>query len=48
MGFLSGFKNLRQGLARLNRRQKLLAGALALLVFLTWLAVFAFLVSFFV
>lgn len=45
MGYLSGFKNLRQGLSNLNGRQKLLAGALALVVLITWLAVCALLVS---
>ena len=48
MGFLSGFKNLRQGMAHLSGRQKLLAGGLILVVLVTWLAVCAILVSLFV
>ncbi len=48
MGFFSGFKNLGQGLARLSGRQKLLAGALIVVVVVTWLAVCALLVSLFV
>lgn len=47
MGVLSRFKNLRQGLARLSRRQKLLVGVLALIVLITWLAVCASVVSIF-
>jgi hypothetical protein len=47
MGVLSRFKNLRQNLARLSRRQKLLTGVLALLVLITWLAVCAAVVSIF-
>jgi hypothetical protein len=45
---ISGLKTVWEGLGRLNRRQKLMAGALAFVVILTWLAVCALLVSFFV
>jgi hypothetical protein len=48
MAFLYGFRNLRQGLTRLSRGQKLLTGAMAVVVLITWLAVCALLVSFFV
>jgi hypothetical protein len=41
------FKNIMENLARLSRGQKLVAGALALVVILTWLVVCVLLVSLF-
>ena len=48
MDLFSGLKTVWGGLGRLNRRQKLLAGALALVVLATWLAVCIIVVSIFV
>lgn len=48
MKYRLDIKNLWQGLARLSPGQKLLAGTLFLVVFVTWLAVCGLVVSLFV
>jgi len=48
MRYRSGFKNLWHGIRRLSQGQKLLAGVVFLVVFVTWLAVCALLASLFV
>lgn len=48
MNDIQRLQNLRQGIGRLSRGQKLLVGVLLLIVAITWLAVCVLVISFFV